>query len=362
MKTQETELKIEIWSIARLIPYAGNPRKNDDAVERMMASIREFGFRIPVLARSSGEVIDGHLRLKAAKILNFSHVPVIPCDDWTEAQVKAFRLMVNKSVSWAEWDEELLAKELRELKDLDFDLALTGFDGNEIDDLVLAGLDDEQIDIALALPAVAVSRADDLWLCGPPDKQHRALCGDATDPVAVGRLLNGLRPRLMITDPPYGIQLDSEWRDRAGLNGCGPAESSYLKSRTEGHTNTSISSDTRADWSEAFALVPSLEVAYVWHASLYTREVLDGLVRIGFLYPQQIIWNKGREFSRERTTGTSTSHAGTCARRMRHGMARRGGTRPFGIRRHPSSSWAVAEKKSMIILRRSRWPSCGGLC
>jgi len=107
-------------------------------------------------------------------------------------------------------------------------------------------------------------------------------------------LLGAVKPHLMATDPPYGISLDSEWRDRAGLNGCGPAEPSYLKHRTAGHTNTSISSDTRADWSDAFSLVPSLQVAYVWHASIHTHEVLDGLLRIGFLYPQQIIWNKGR--------------------------------------------------------------------
>ena len=89
-------------------------------------------------------------------------------------------------------------------------------------------------------------------------------------------------------------QLDSEWRDRAGLNGCGAAEPSYMKRRTPGHTETSISGDTRADWSDAFALVPSLQVAYVWHASKFTREVLDGLLRIGFVHHQQIIWNKGR--------------------------------------------------------------------
>jgi hypothetical protein len=88
---------------------------------------------------------------------------------------------------------------------------------------------------------------------------------------AVARLLGERKPRLMVTDPPYGIELDSEWRDRAGLNGCGPAEPSYLKKRTAGHTETSISGDTRADWSEAFALVPSLEAAYVWHASKFTR-------------------------------------------------------------------------------------------
>jgi hypothetical protein len=98
----------------------------------------------------------------------------------------------------------------------------------------------------------------------------------------------------MLSDAPYGISLDTEWRDRAGLNGCGAAQPSYMKHRTEGHTETAISGDTRADWSDAFALVPSLEVAYVWHASKFTREVLDGLLRIGFIHFQQIIWNKGR--------------------------------------------------------------------
>lgn len=98
----------------------------------------------------------------------------------------------------------------------------------------------------------------------------------------------------MVTDPPFGISLDSEWRDRAGINKHGPAQASYMKRRTEGHTQTTISGDTRADWSEAFELVPSLEVCYVWHASVFAREALDGLQRIGFLYPQEIIWNKGR--------------------------------------------------------------------
>jgi DNA modification methylase len=205
------------------------------------------------------------------------------------AQVKAFRLLVNRSATWADFDEELLALELQNLQEGDYDLDFTGFDPGEIDGL-LALDDEEKANVAPPLPESPVSRVGDLWLLGP----HRVGCADAANAEAVARLLGDRKPRLMVTDPPYGIELDSEWRDRAGLNGCGPAEPSYMKHRTAGHTETPISGDTRADWSEAFELVPSLEVAYVWHASKFTREVLDGLLSVGFLHHQQIIWDKGR--------------------------------------------------------------------
>src|SRR5260370_22769791 len=293
MLSQETtaqEWRIQIWPIDRLIFYARNPRKNDAVVDRTCSSIREFGFKIPVLARSDGEVVDGHLRLKAAKKLRITEVPVILCDEWSPAQVKALRLMVNRSVAWADWDPELLSLELSDLKGLDFDLELTGFDEREIEQLLADPDLDDRANQVPDVPENAVTIPGDLWLCGP----HRILCSNATSSEAVSRLLGARKPFLMVTDPPYGISLDSEWRDRAGLNGCGLAEASYMKHRTAGHTNTSISSDTRADWSEAFELVPSLQIVYVWHASIFTREVLNGLIRIGFLYPQQIIWNKGR--------------------------------------------------------------------
>src|SRR5215471_15103815 len=139
MLSQETAtqlLQIEIWPIDRLVFYARNPRKNDSAVDRMCGSIGEFGFKIPLLVRSDGEVIDGHLRLKAARKLGITEVPVLLCDEWTPQQVKAFRLMVNRSVTWADWDEELLSLELQELNATDFNLDLTGFDAQEIDALL----------------------------------------------------------------------------------------------------------------------------------------------------------------------------------------------------------------------------------
>jgi ParB-like chromosome segregation protein Spo0J len=133
MLAQPTLARIEYWEIGRLVEYARNPRKNDAAVDRMCGSIREFGFKIPVLARSTGEVVDGHLRLKSARKLGIAEIPVILCDEWSDAQVKAFRLLVNRSATWADFDEELLALELQELQQADFDLDLTGFAGGEID-------------------------------------------------------------------------------------------------------------------------------------------------------------------------------------------------------------------------------------
>jgi len=132
-------LSITNIAINKLKPYIANPRKNDEVVDRMADSIKEFGFRIPVLAKSDGTVIDGHLRIKAAVKLGIKEIPVIVSDDMTEAQIKAFRIMVNKSVAWAEWDEELLRKELEALKVMDYNLEMTGFDMEEI--LKLVGSD-----------------------------------------------------------------------------------------------------------------------------------------------------------------------------------------------------------------------------
>ena len=125
-------LQHETWPIGKLIEYARNPRKNDHAVDRVAAAIREFGFRVPVVAKSDGTVVDGHLRLKAAKKLGLTEVPVVLADDMTDLQIKAFRLSVNKIAELAEWDDELLAIELHELNAADFDMALIGFDASEL--------------------------------------------------------------------------------------------------------------------------------------------------------------------------------------------------------------------------------------
>lgn len=133
-------MQIENWDIAKLLPYAGNPRKNDLAVQKMAEAIKAYGFRVPVLARSTGEVVDGHLRIKAARHAGMTELPVIVCDDMTDQQIKGFRISVNRMAELAEWDLDLLKIEIQALKEMDFDLDLTGF--TEIDLEKLLTIDD----------------------------------------------------------------------------------------------------------------------------------------------------------------------------------------------------------------------------
>lgn len=147
----------------------------------MVASINEYGFKVPILARSNGEIVDGHLRLRAAHKAGMEEVPVVLCDEWNEAKVKAFRLLVNRSATWADFDAEVVALELGDLKALDFDLNLTGFDPHEIDEYLFADLDENDEEEAPAAPEHAVTRVGDLWILG----SHRVLCGDSTSAAGV---------------------------------------------------------------------------------------------------------------------------------------------------------------------------------
>ena len=199
-------LKVEQWPIERLIPYYRNPRRNDEQVDRMVSAIKEFGFRIPVVAKSDGSVVDGHLRLKAAQKLGMTEVPVALADELTDAQVKAFRLLANKSANWAEWDDELLKLELEELKGMDFDLNLTGFEDSELDAVLNVTVTTEGMTDADEVPEVqeqVVTVEGDIWLLG----KHRLMCGDSTDAGSVALLMQNEKADMVFTDPPYGVSI-----------------------------------------------------------------------------------------------------------------------------------------------------------
>lgn len=211
---QLSDLKLEHWPTSRLIPYARNPRKNDHAVEQMAGAIREFGFRLPIIAKSTGEICDGHLRYKAALHLGLEQVPVILADDLTETQIKAFRILVNRSATWADWDDDLLRLELEELQLGDFDLALTGFDADELLDILAGeestteGNTDE--DAAPEVPVTPVSKLGDVWIMGG----HRLLCGDSTDAASYDTLLGNERVAMIFQDPPYNVDYANTAKDK----------------------------------------------------------------------------------------------------------------------------------------------------
>lgn len=211
---QMNEIKFEHWPTSRLLPYARNPRKNDHVVDQMAAAITEFGFRIPIIAKSTGEVVDGHLRLKAALRLGLETVPVILADDLTPAQIKAFRILANRSATWADWDKDLLRLELEELQLDDFDLSLTGFDDDELleimagEETTTEGNTDE--DAAPEVPDTPVSKPGDVWIMG----QHRLLCGDATQPHSYELLFAGQRAQMIWSDLPYNVNYANSAKDK----------------------------------------------------------------------------------------------------------------------------------------------------
>jgi DNA modification methylase len=265
--------------LERLIPYARNPRKNAAAVATVAASLKEFGWRQPIVVDEAMVILAGHTRLEAARQLGLATAPVHVARGLTPAQTKAYRLMDNRASENAEWDEALLGLELGDLQGDGFDLGLTGFDDAELNRL-LAGLDDEEgsregEDDIPETPADPVSRPGDLWLLGP----HRLLCGDSTVATDVERVLGSVTPLLMVSDPPYGVEYDPSWRNHAGA----------ARTRRTGK----VLNDDRADWREAWALFPG-DVAYVWHGALHATTVAESLEAAGFAIRSQIIWAKER--------------------------------------------------------------------
>ncbi|MBL8660603.1 MAG: site-specific DNA-methyltransferase [Rhodospirillales bacterium] len=203
--------QIELWPIDRLKPYANNARTHSaDQIAKIAGSLAEFGWTTPVLVADDGEIIAGHGRVLAAAHLGLSEVPVIRLDHLTPAQVRAYRLADNRLAELAGWDDELLAIELAELGDLDFDLDLTGFGGAELDRLLTLadgegeGADDE--DIVPEPTADPVCRPGDLWLLG----EHRLLCGDATVHSDVEQVLAGMPADMCFTDPPYNVDYSTK--------------------------------------------------------------------------------------------------------------------------------------------------------
>jgi DNA modification methylase len=214
-------MKIEMRPVDQIKPYEHNPRHNDHAVDAVARSIREFGFRQPLVLDEEGVILVGHTRFKAALKLGLQKVPVHIAQGLTPAQAKAYRLADNKTGDLAEWDETLLTRELEGLKDFRFDLELIGFSKDELnallDTTVVPGLVDP--DDIPGPPEEAISKPGDLWVLG----DHRVLCGDSAKAEDLDRLLGGVPIHLVNTDPPYNVKVEPRSNNAiaAGLSSFG---------------------------------------------------------------------------------------------------------------------------------------------
>lgn len=185
--------------IDELIPYINNPRDNSNAVNAVASSIKNFGFKVPIVIDKNNEIITGHTRLKAAKKLGLKTVPVIIADDLTPNQAKAFRLADNKVSEFAEWDIELLNSELEELKSLNFNMDEFGFEFIENNEIQSDNLKEDNTDIEI--PIDPKSKIGDIYQLG----NHRLMCGDSTKKEDIQKLMNGEKVDMVFTDPPYGV-------------------------------------------------------------------------------------------------------------------------------------------------------------
>src|SRR5450432_2289714 len=224
-------MKIIQWAIDRLIPYARNARKiPQEAIDKVAASIKEFGWRQPIVVDSERVVVAGHVRLLAAKQLGLEKVPVHVATDLTPGQIKAFRLMDNRSHQESGWDMELLGPELLDLQNLGYgNLELTGFDEQEIADFIAGATSPGQEgltpdDDAPGLREAPVTQPGELWVLG----QHRLLCGDATVPADLKRVLGGSRADLVIIDPPYNVDYEGATKAKLKIKGDNMADAAFF--------------------------------------------------------------------------------------------------------------------------------------
>ena len=281
MTASDLRLKTEYRRVEDLIPNARNARTHsDEQIAIIASSIRHFGFLNPILVDGDRGVIAGHGRLMAARKLKMVEVPCIELAHLTDADKRAYIIADNSIALRAGWNEELLRLELGELDGLGFDLDLLGFQAPELERLLAAqpgdGLTDPED--APEIPTNPVSVVGDVWVLG----KHRLVCGDCTDKAAVAACLNGVTPGLMITDPPYGVTYDPQWRNDRQENLGGGKRKRALGT---------VDNDANADWREAWTLFPG-DVAYVWHAALQSVDAAQSLISAGFKIRAQIIWSK----------------------------------------------------------------------
>lgn len=272
-------MQITMLPLSDIKPYENNPRIHGVGIDAVAKSMREFGIRAPILVDNNRVVIYGHTRLQAAKQIGLVEYPCVIADDMTPEQARAYRIADNHVATHSDWDPDKLKLELDALKPFEFrELPLIEMAPIEFfPKTVNFEVGDKDPDELPTLPKPEIkTKLGDIYRLG----RHRLMCGDSTSSEEVTMLTLHSNPIMMLTDPPYGVNLDQSWRDAALGD----------KALGEGNKNT-IKNDDRADWHQAYNLFKG-DICYVWHASNKTDIVKKNIEDAGFDIRQMIIWNK----------------------------------------------------------------------
>lgn len=265
--------QIETLKIKDIKPYENNPRDNEKAVQPVAASIKEFGFKVPIVIDKNNVIVAGHTRYKAAQSLGLEEVPCIRANDLTPEQVNAFRLADNKTAEIATWDKAKLFDEISMLEEIDMEQF--GFDLSEFEPETEVEDDDFDVDAALDAITEPKSKLGDVYKLG----NHRLMCGDSTKGEDVKRLMDGQGADLLLTDPPYNIAYEGGTKDRMTIENDNMSGEDFFAFLYAAFKNASD------------AMLPGASF-YVWYASKEVVNFTNALEKAGFVVRQELIWNK----------------------------------------------------------------------
>lgn len=259
---------IQIVAIGKLKPYENNPRINKDAVDKVAASLKEFGWQQPIVVDKDYVVIAGHTRLKAAKRLDMKEVPVVIADDLTEEQVKAYRLADNKTNEFSTWDDDKLAAEIAGI--LDINMEMFGFDMSEFEDQPEVVEDDYEP----VMPEVPKAQRGDIYRLG----RHRLMAGDSTSREDMSALTNGAEIDMMITDPPYNVDIE----ETAG------------KIMNDNMESGAFREFLRKAFETARSVLKPGAAFHIWYGENEAYNFRGACADAGLIIRQQLIWVKSQ--------------------------------------------------------------------
>lgn len=269
------DLKIIYKEVDELIPYANNPRNNTNAVDAVASSIKNFGFKNPIVIDDGNEIINGHTRMLAAKKLGLTKVPCILADDLSDEEIKAFRLADNKTSELAEWDFDLLNSELEELTEMDLDFDMSDFGFEELEKL--EDIEAVEDDYSLDEEIIYKTKAGDVWLLG----NHRLMCGDSTKQNDVDKLMNGIKADLLLTDPPYNINYQGCTSDKLTIKNDSMEDEEFRRFLVDTFMCTNNVMNPGASF-------------YIWHGESESYNFRGAAKDIGWQIRQCLIWNKNQ--------------------------------------------------------------------